>query len=114
MRHFGIIGYPLGHSFSPDFGGYPRPWDIGILWNRDPRIASPLIEVLSAKGLNVGNNEPYSGRDLAYTIDRHGGAAALPCCAVEINQNQLRDENGIKNWSSVLTQALTETLHKLE
>ena len=102
------------HSFSPDFGGHPRPWDIGILWNRDPRIASPLMELLNGKGLNVGNNEPYSGHDLAYTIDRHGRAAELPSCAVEINQNQLRDENGIKRWSNVLAEALTETLKRLD
>ncbi len=27
------------HSFSPRFGDKPRPWDIGVFWNRDPRIA---------------------------------------------------------------------------
>ena len=102
------------HSFSPDFGGYPRPWDIGILWNSDSRIAFPLMELLNRKGLNVGNNEPYSGHDLAYTIDRHGGAAGLPSCAVEINQNQLRDEIGIKRWSNVLAEALTEILKGLD
>ena len=102
------------HSFSPDFGGHRRPWDIGVLWNRDPRIASPLIELLNSKGLNVGNNEPYSGHDLAYTIDRHGGIAGLPSCAVEINQNQLRDETGIKRWSNVLAETLTEILKRLD
>ncbi len=38
------------HSFSPFFGKTPRPWDVGVLWNHDTRIALPLIELLEAKG----------------------------------------------------------------
>ncbi len=102
------------HSFSPDFGGQPRPWDIGVLWNQDPRIALPLMEFLNTKCLNVGNNEPYSGHDLAYTIERHGVAARLPSCAVEINQNQLRDESGTKRWSNLLAEAFSEILTRLD
>lgn len=102
------------HSFSPDFGEDPRPWDIGILWNDDPRIAVPLMGLLDAKGLNVGNNQPYSGYDLAYTIDRHGRAAELPSCAVEINQNHLRDEDDIERWATFLREALAEILKGLD
>ena len=100
------------HSFSPDFGEQPSPWDIGVLWNHDPRIALPLIELLTAKGLNVGDNLPYSGHDLAYTVDRHSSPAELPSCAVEINQSQLRDEIGIKRWTIILGNTLTEVLKK--
>ena len=98
------------HSFSPGFGDQPRPWDIGVLWNHDPRIAVPLMEILESQGLNVGNNEPYSGHDLAYTIDMHAGAAGLPSCVVEINQNQVRNESGIKCWSNYLGEAIAEIL----
>jgi len=98
------------HSFSPEFGDQPRPWDIGVLWNNDPRIAVPLMEILKGQGLNVGNNEPYSGHDLAYTIDMHAGAAGLASCVVEINQNQVRDEAGIKCWSNYLSEAIAEIL----
>ena len=98
------------HSFSPGFGDQPRPWDIGVLWNHDPRIAVPLMEILEGQGLNVGNNEPYSGHDLAYTIDMHASAAGLPSCVVEINQNQVRDESGIKCWSNYLGVAIAEIL----
>ncbi len=101
------------HSFSPDFGGEPRPWDIGVLWNNDLRVAQPLIELLNSEGLNVGNNRPYSGHDLGYTLDRHSEEADLPNCAVEINQNQLRDEAGIARWSAILGQALITVLNGL-
>jgi len=98
------------HSFSPGFGSTPRPWDIGVLWNRDPRIAVPMMEKLKARGLHVGDNEPYSGRHLAYSIDKHGAAAHIANCVVEINQNQVCDETGITRWSEILSQVMGEIL----
>ena len=98
------------HSFSPDYGDTPRPWDIGVLWNRDPRIAVPLMDMLQAHGLNVGDNEPYSGQQLAYTIDVHGGATGLANCVIEINQNQVRDAAGIDRWATILEEIMPEIL----
>ena len=71
------------HSFTPVFQGYERPWHIGILWDRDPRMPVPLMAALRRDpGIVVGDNEPYSGRD------RHGFSilssmprrAGLPMC----------------------------------
>ncbi|MEK9722567.1 MAG: N-formylglutamate amidohydrolase [Rhodospirillaceae bacterium] len=98
------------HSFSPGYGATPRPWDIGVLWNRDPRIAVPLMEKLEALGLNVGDNEPYSGHHLAYTIDMHGGSAGLANCVIEINQDQVRDDAGIDRWSGMLEHVMPDIL----
>lgn len=98
------------HSFSPEFGDAHRPWDVGVLWNRDPRIAKPLIEKLTDHGLNVGDNEPYSGHDLAYTINLHGAAAGLANCVVEINQNQVCDQAGIERWTDILARVMGEIL----
>lgn len=100
------------HSFSPGFGGQPRPWDVGVLWNHDPRIAVPLMELLEAEGLRVGDNEPYSGHDLAYTIDMHAGAAGLASCVVEINQDQVRDTAGVARWSDMLGRAMATILQQ--
>lgn len=100
------------HSFSPGFGGQPRPWDVGVLWNHDPRIAVPLMELLEAEGLRVGDNEPYSGHDLAYTIDMHAGAAGLASCVIEINQDQVKDDAGIRRWTDILTRALAKILEQ--
>jgi predicted N-formylglutamate amidohydrolase len=46
------------HSFTPVMQGDERPWEAGILWDRDPRAALPLIDALRARGLAVGDNEP--------------------------------------------------------
>jgi len=107
------------HSFSPRFGDKPRPWDIGVLWNRDPRIAIPLMEHLEKFDLRVGDNEPYSGHDLAYTIDMHGSAAGIANCAIEINQDQLMDQGGILRWTDILSECILPILdmpglHRIE
>ena len=98
------------HSFCPEYGEEERPWDVGVLWNRDPRIAKPLIEKLAKRGLHVGDNLPYSGRELAYTLNLHGGAAGLANCVVEINQDQLRDREGTRRWAGILADVMAEIL----
>ncbi len=67
FAHLRLIGpEPLlfsVHTFTPSLGGEDRFWDVGVLWNRDPRLPVPLISMLRQhEGLNVGDNEPYSGR----------------------------------------------------
>ena len=32
------------HSFTPEMKGVKRPWEIGILWDRDDRFAKPLLD----------------------------------------------------------------------
>ena len=98
------------HSFTPIFSDEDRPWDVGVLWNRDPRIAKPLMDKLKAKGLNVGDNLPYSGQDLAYTINMHGGASGLANCVVEINQDQVRDQAGLERWAGIFTDVMGDIL----
>ena len=98
------------HSFSPRFGGSPRPWDVGVLWNHDPRLAKPLIKALHDRGLDVGDNLPYSGKDVAYTIDAHAGACGLANCVLEINQDQVADDAGVQRWAGILTDVLADIL----
>ncbi len=99
------------HSFTPSLGGEDRRWDLGVLWNRDPRLAGPLIgELNTHETLHVGDNEPYSGREVAYTIDRHGGAGGLPNCAIEIRQDHLETEREINHWARLLENALGTVL----
>jgi predicted N-formylglutamate amidohydrolase len=100
------------HSFSPRFGDVARPWEVGVLWNRDPRIAQPLMEKLAARGHKVGDNLPYSGRKLAYTINRHGAASGLANCVVEINQDQVADRTGVERWAGILADVLREILKR--
>ena len=110
------------HSFTPSLGEKNRYWDIGVLWNRDPRLAVPLLKKLKAVENGryyVGDNEPYSGRELGYTIDLHAGAAGLPNCAVEIRQDLIDTPDGAQYWANTLAEIFKEILahdglHKVE
>jgi len=56
------------HSFTPKLKSDSklRPWQIGVLWDKDPRIPTALLDALKQdENLVVGDNQPYSGRDLA-------------------------------------------------
>lgn len=99
------------HSFSPRYGGAPRPWDVGVLWNHDPRLAKPLITALHGLGLDVGDNQPYSGRgEVSYTVDAHGGASGLANVVLEINQDQVADADGVRRWADILLEVLPPIL----
>ena len=99
------------HSFTPVFNGLRRPWDIGVLWNHDPRIARPLLHWLREHhDFCVGDNEPYSGRDVGFTLDHHAGAAGLPHICLEIRQDLIADEAGCKRWTAIVGEALEAVL----
>lgn len=121
LRHIGPEPLLFSvHSFTPSLGGQDRFWDIGVLWNRDPRIAVPLIDLLRQhEGLHVGDNEPYSGKDIAYTINLHAGAAGLANAAVEVRQDHCETREELMRWADILGDALEriltmDNLHKVE
>lgn len=101
------------HSFTPQMAGTHRPWHIGLLWDKDPRIPIPLLQHLRARpeGINVGDNEPYSGKHPAdYTIDHHAEAAGLPHVSIEVRQDLVNTEDGAEKWATILAEALDEIL----
>jgi len=113
MRNSGPPALFSIHSFTPIMMGRARPWDAGILWNRDPRIALPMIEHLRQHShLHIGDNEPYDGKQLAYSIDRHGMAAGLPNAAIEIRQDLIANQEGVETWAKLLGDALEDTLSR--
>jgi predicted N-formylglutamate amidohydrolase len=100
------------HSFTPVLRGQCRPWHCGVLWDRDPRVPVPLLAALRrAADLLVGDNEPYSGRDLAdYTIDVHAERRGWPHVCIEVRQDLLGDALGIERWADLLARSLAPIL----
>jgi predicted N-formylglutamate amidohydrolase len=96
------------HSFTPVFKGVPRPWHIAVLFNRDPRLAHALAELLRAEGgLVVGENEPYRVTDLTdYTVPVHGERRGLPHVEIEIRQDLITEPAGQKEWAERLARLL--------
>ncbi len=105
--------YVAIHSFTSQLdGGPPRPWHFGVLWDRDPRIAVPLIKALRANpGISVGDNEPYSARDhFDFSQEHHATTAGLPSALVEIREDLIRDEQGVARLAGLLGDALETAL----
>ena len=100
------------HSFTPTLDGIPRPWHIGILWDRDPRLARPLLEMLRAEpALCVGDNRPYSGRhNYGYSIVVHGARAGLPHVLIEIRQDLIEGRRGAGRWADLLASVIGRAL----
>ena len=101
------------HSFTPSIENQRRPWEIGVLWDKDPRIPVPLMEALRnhPAGIVVGDNEPYSGRHPAdYTIDHHAEAQGFPHVSIEIRQDLIVDAQGIDHWAGILFECLAPIL----
>ncbi|WP_193370300.1 N-formylglutamate amidohydrolase [Pelagibius marinus] len=99
------------HSFTPIMHGLQRPWEIGILWNRDPRLPQPLMDRLRAEGLTVGDNEPYSGADgHGYTQHIHGDRRGLANVLIEVRQDLVDTQQGAAEWAERLAAALEAVL----
>lgn len=99
------------HSFTPIFKQVRRPWQIGILWDKDPRIPLPLLDKLQARGIAVGDNEPYSGKAPAdHTVDHHAEGGGLPHVSIEIRQDLIDHPEGITRWAGLLGDVLEEIL----
>lgn len=100
------------HSFTPVLGGIERPWHAGVLWDRDPRLAAPLLEALRAeRALVVGDNEPYSGRlNYGYSIETHGAEAGLPQVLIEVRQDLVDTRHGAEAWCERLAAILERLL----
>ena len=104
------------HSFTPRLRTDPdgeRPWEVGILYNKDERAARIAINLLRKAGIPTGDNEPYSGKLLNATMDRHAEARGLPYLAIEVRQNLILDEDGVEAWANRLVPVILETWRAL-
>ena len=93
------------HSFTNRLMGAEeeRPWPIGLLWREDEHHARAMIEFLSAEtGWPIGDNEPYDARVFNYSVDRHVGPRNLPHITVEIRQDKIGDQDGVKKIAALL------------
>lgn len=111
------------HTFTESWRGRPRPWHAAILWDKDPRLAKPLISALSTDtSLLVGDNEPYTGILYGDCMYRHATRRGLAHALVEIRQDLVRHEAGQEEWAHRLAEVMRDlldagdrhNLHKIE
>ena len=101
------------HSFTPAWKGRERPWQVGVLWDRDGRLAGPLLERLAAAGFVVGDNEPYSGELENDCLYRHGTANGLAHVLIEIRQNLIAEPSAARAFAERLHPILSDALRAM-
>ncbi|WP_332818341.1 N-formylglutamate amidohydrolase [Sphingopyxis sp.] len=85
------------HSFTPSLASHPdqaRPWHVGVLYNDDDRLAATAIAALEAEGMTVGDQQPYSGKLLNATMNRHAEGEGILYVGIEMRQDLVGDAAG--------------------
>jgi predicted N-formylglutamate amidohydrolase len=98
------------HSFTPAWKGRPRPWEVGVLYDRDTRLSAPLMARLKEAGFAVGDNEPYSGALVGDTLYQHGTLRGLPHVLIEIRQDLIAEEAAAQGFALRLKPILDAAL----
>lgn len=98
-------------SFTPTYRSVSRPWQIGVAYRNDTRLAAIVLKLLRRdERLLVGDNEPYPIEDdTDYTLPQHGETRNIAHVGLQIRQDLIADEVGQKTWAgrfaSLLKQA---------
>jgi predicted N-formylglutamate amidohydrolase len=100
--------YIAMHSFTPVFKGESRAMEVGVLYNRDTRLAAILLDLLRAEGdLTVGDNAPYAVSDLTdYGVPVHAERRGLAHVEIEIRQDLIADAAGEAAWADRMARLL--------
>jgi predicted N-formylglutamate amidohydrolase len=104
------------HSFTPRLTSDPeqqRPWQVGVLYNEDDRAARLAIPLLQAEGLCVGDQQPYSGKILNATMNRHAEAQGRPYLGIEVRQDEIAEPEGQARWAERLARIADQVVVQL-
>ncbi len=99
------------HSFTPRLRGrHPRPWEIGVLYADDTRLALPFLQACRDAGWTTGDNEPYAGHLPGDAVDRHALQHGRPNVLIELRQDLIADDAGQTLWANRLAPILADVL----
>jgi predicted N-formylglutamate amidohydrolase len=97
------------HTFTAIYEGRARPFDVGILYDREADLARRLGRALGRDGFSVRHNEPYSGKaGLMYSVDRHATHHGLPCLEIELNQRAFTRRGAAERLGRALAPRVAE------
>jgi predicted N-formylglutamate amidohydrolase len=107
--------YVAMHSFTPVFKGESRAMQVGVLYNRDARLAEIMLDLLRAEGdLTVGDNAPYAVSDVTdYGVPVHAEKRGLAHVEIEIRQDLIADEAGQAAWAARFERLLPTAMGRL-
>jgi predicted N-formylglutamate amidohydrolase len=101
------------HTFTPVYKGVRRDVEIGILHDRDSRLADEMLSRAGGQdsGYHIQRNAPYGPEDgVTHTLVEHGLANGLPNVMIEVRNDLVGDEMGQARVSSLLEALVSESL----
>jgi predicted N-formylglutamate amidohydrolase len=100
------------HSFTPVYHGTKRAVEVGILHDKDSRLADKMLAVANvAPQYKVERNEPYGPADgVTHTLVLHGQSNGLRNVMIEVRNDLIADQAGQGVMASYLTRLLQQSL----
>lgn len=99
------------HSFTKIYKGRERAVELGILFDRDSRIADKLIK--GSPNVDARLNEPYGPKDgVMHTINLHAAPRGLKSVMIEIRNDLIVNERGQNEWAQRLALPLIQATNK--
>lgn len=100
------------HTFTKQLNGYvPRPWQVGILYAHDERLAQPLIQHLRAEpDLCVGDNQPYRGDLKGDTMEFHALQHDRIHALIEIRNDLIETDTDQHKWADRLAPLIAQAI----
>jgi predicted N-formylglutamate amidohydrolase len=102
------------HSFTPVFNGARRPWRLGLLYDRDARLASSMLRILNDDAAPyIGDKLPYAvSEETDYTLPVHGERRGILHAGLEIRQDEIGEPAGQAAWSTWLELLFARVLER--
>jgi predicted N-formylglutamate amidohydrolase len=102
------------HSFTPVYDGAARPWRLGLLYDRDARLASVMLRILNDDAAPyIGDRLPYAvSAATDYTLPVHGEGRGLLHAGIEIRQDQIGEPAGQAAWATWLELLFARVLER--
>jgi len=99
------------HSFTRTYKGKDRPVELGILFDRDSRLADKLIKGFPKTDARL--NEPYGPRDgVLHTINLHAAPRGIKSVMIEIRNDLIATEREQNYWAQRLSLPLIQQIAK--
>lgn len=104
------------HSFTPIYHGKPRAVEIGVLHDRDTRLADAMIETAPAHcAQTVTRNQPYGPQDgVTHTLKEHGLKHGLLNVMLEIRSDLIETPDAQQKMGDQIARWLRAALAHLQ
>ena len=103
------------HSFTPVYAGVRRGVELGLLHDRDDRLARAMLaRAESLTGMDAALNRPYGPEDgVTHTLRAHALPAGVPNVMIEIRSDLIADPAAERRVADRLAVLLREGLMTL-